>query len=134
MCSSDLLPAETRHLDTYLANVLWTDRVFHLSAIGRERTLDGIAISALARGLQPEEVMDDPCVLTIISVNSPRRFDEAMTDGLIAMCEHGQPVTITPFTLMGAMTPVTLAAALAQQNAEALFGIVLTQQIGRAHV
>ncbi len=39
----------------------------------------------------------------------------------------GQPVTITPFTLMGAMTPVSLPAALAQQNAEGLFGVVLTK-------
>ena len=68
-------------------------------------------------------------MLTIISVNSPRRFDEAMTDGLMAMAEHGQPVAVTPFTLMGAMTPVTLAAALVQQNAEALAGIVLTQLV-----
>jgi trimethylamine:corrinoid methyltransferase-like protein len=43
--------------------------------------------------------------------------------------EHGQPVVITPFTLMGAMAPVTLAAALAQQNAEALFGLVLAQRV-----
>ncbi len=45
------------------------------------------------------------------------------------MAEHGQSVAITPFTLMGAMSPVTLAGALAQQNAEALFGIVLTQLV-----
>ena len=43
------------------------------------------------------------------------------------MATHGQPVVITPFTLMGAMAPVSLAAALAQQNAEALFGVVLAQ-------
>ena len=43
------------------------------------------------------------------------------------MSEHGQAVAVTPFTLMGAMTPVTMAAALTQQNAEALAGIVLTQ-------
>ena len=30
---------------------------------------------------------------------------------------------------MGAMTPVTLAGALTQQNAEALFGIALTQLV-----
>ena len=41
----------------------------------------------------------------------------------------GQSVCITPFTLMGAMSPVTLAGALAQQNAEALAGIVLTQLV-----
>ena len=68
-------------------------------------------------------------MLTIISVNSPRRFDEAMTDGLMTMAEHGQPAVITPFTLMGAMTPVTLAAALVQQNAEALAGVTLTQLV-----
>ena len=45
------------------------------------------------------------------------------------MAEHGQSVAVTPFTLMGAMSPVTLAGALAQQNAEALFGIVLTQLV-----
>ena len=47
----------------------------------------------------------------------------------MAMAEHGQPAVITPFTLMGAMTPVTLAAALVQQNAEALAGITLTQLV-----
>ena len=72
---------------------------------------------------------ESPGVITIISVNSPRRFDEAMSDGLMAMAEHGQAVVITPFTLMGAMAPVSLAAALAQQNAEALFGIVLAQLV-----
>ena len=76
-----------------------------------------------------DEIVANPSVLTIISVNSPRRFDSEMTDGLMAMAEHGQPAVVTPFTLMGAMTPVTLAAALVQQNAEALAGIALTQLV-----
>jgi trimethylamine--corrinoid protein Co-methyltransferase len=84
---------------------------------------------AIARGMTVEAMAADPGVTTIISVNAPRLFDEAMAEGLIAMAEHDQPVTITPFTVMGAMTPVTLPAALAQQNAEALFGIVLTQPV-----
>jgi trimethylamine--corrinoid protein Co-methyltransferase len=70
-----------------------------------------------------------PGVLTIISVNSPRRFDEAMAEGLMAMASFGQPVVVTPFTLMGAMAPVSLAGALAQQNAEVLFGLVLAQAV-----
>jgi trimethylamine---corrinoid protein Co-methyltransferase len=121
------LPAATRHLDCYLANIRYSDKVFHCTAIGRDRALDGIDMMAIARGLTREQMVDDPGVLTVVSVNSPRRFDEAMTDGLMAMSEYGQPVIVTPFTLMGAMTPVTLAAALVQQNAEALAGIVLTQ-------
>jgi trimethylamine--corrinoid protein Co-methyltransferase len=121
------LPARTRHLDCYLANVTHSDRVYHCTSIGRNRALDGIDMMAISRGLTREQLAVDPGVITIISVNSPRRFDEAMSDGLMTMSEFGQAVVVTPFTLMGAMTPVTLAAALTQQNAEALSGIVLTQ-------
>ena len=32
-----------------------------------------------------DDVLDDPDVTTIISVNSPRRFDEAMAEGLMAL-------------------------------------------------
>ena len=123
------LPAESRHLDTYNANISLSDLSFHCSAIGRERAVDGIAMMAIARGITLDEMRASPGVTTIISINSPRLFDDAMADGLVAMAEHGQPVTITPFTLMGAMTPVTLAAALCQQNAEALFGVTLTQLV-----
>ena len=121
------LPARTRHLDCYLANVTYADRIYHCTAIGRQRALDGVDIAAISRGKTREQILNDPSVLTIISVNSPRRFDEAMSEGLMAMSEHGQAVVVTPFTLMGAMTPVTMAAALTQQNAEALAGIALTQ-------
>ena len=121
------LPANTRHLDTYNANLSCSDLSFHCTAIGAGRALDGVRMMAICRGMTLDEMRSDPGVTTIISVNSPRRFDEAMAEGLIAMSEHGQVVAVTPFTLMGAMTPVTLAAGLAQQNAEALFGIALTQ-------
>jgi len=123
------LPANSRHLDTYHANLTLSDLSFHCTAIGRARAMDGINMMAIARGISLDEMRASPGVTTIISINSPRLFDDAMAEGLIAMAEHGQPVTVTPFTLMGAMTPVTLAAALCQQNAEALFGVVLTQLV-----
>ncbi|MCA3526760.1 MAG: trimethylamine methyltransferase family protein [Rhodobacter sp.] len=123
------LPANTRHLDTYLANLTLSDLSFHCTAIGRGRAMDGIRMMAIARGATLEDMARAPGVTTIISVNSPRLLDDAMGDGLIAMSRHGQPVTITPFTLMGAMTPVSLPAAMAQQNAEVLFGVVLTQLV-----
>jgi trimethylamine---corrinoid protein Co-methyltransferase len=129
VCAPVELPANSRHLDTYRANLIYSDRVFHCSAIGAGRALDAVHMTAIARGLTLEQLAQSPGVLTIISVNSPRRFDEAMSEGLMAMAEHGQAVVITPFTLMGAMAPVTLAAALAQQNAEALCGVVLAQLV-----
>ena len=129
VCAPIELPANSRHLDTYRANLMYSDRVFHCTAIGAGRALDGIRMMAIARGIDLAQIAESPGVITIISVNSPRRFDEAMSEGLIAMAEHGQAVVITPFTLMGAMAPVSLAAALAQQNAEALFGVVLAQSV-----
>ncbi len=123
------LPANTRHLDAYRANLVLSDLSYHSTAIGRGRALDGIEMMAISRGDTLDEMAASPGVTTIISVNSPRRFDSEMASGLMAMAEHGQPVSVTPFTLMGAMAPVTLAAALVQQNAEALFGIALTQLV-----
>jgi trimethylamine--corrinoid protein Co-methyltransferase len=63
----------------------------------------------------------------VINTNSPLQLDIPMAEGLITMAEHGQCNIITPFTLAGAMSPVTLAGALAQQHAEAMAGMVLAQ-------
>jgi trimethylamine---corrinoid protein Co-methyltransferase len=131
VCAPIELPANSRHLDTYRANLFHSDKVFHSTAIGAGRALDGIRMTAISRGLSLERFAESPGLITIISVNSPRRFDEAMSEGLMTMAEHGQAVVITPFTLMGAMAPASLAAALAQQNAEALFGIALAQLVRR---
>ncbi|MFM7707779.1 MAG: trimethylamine methyltransferase family protein, partial [Gammaproteobacteria bacterium] len=129
VCAPIELPANSRHLDTYRTNLVYSDLSFHCTAIGAGRARDGIEMMAITRGLTPEQMADSPGVLTIISVNSPRRFDEAMADGLMEMARFGQPVVITPFALMGAMAPVSLAAALAQQNAEILFGLTLAQAV-----
>ena len=123
------MPANNRHLDTYNANLTYSDLSFMASAIGRGRTLDAISMMGITKGLSLEEMRNNPALMTIISINSPRKIDDAMADGLMAMAEYGQVNVITPFTLMGAMTPVSLPAALAQQNAEALFGITLTQLV-----
>ena len=129
VCAPVEMPANNRHLDTYNANLSFTDKSFHCTAIGRGRALDGIRMMAISRGMTVDQMADDPGLTTIISVNSPRRFDGEMAEGLMTMAEHGQACAVTPFTLMGAMTPVTLAAAVAQQNAEALFGVMLTQLV-----
>lgn len=121
------LPANNRHLDAYNANLSLSDLSYHCLSIGRGRALDGIEMMAISRGLTLDDMVESPGVSTIINVNSPRRFDEEMAQGLMTMSEFGQCVSVTPFTLMGAMTPVTMGAALTQQNAEALFGIALTQ-------
>ncbi|MDX1711720.1 MAG: trimethylamine methyltransferase family protein, partial [Rhodovibrionaceae bacterium] len=66
---------------------------------------------------------------TNVNVNSPLRLDGPMAEGLIEMSALNQAVIVTPFTLAGAMAPVSLAGALLQQNVEALAGIALTQAV-----
>jgi len=121
------LPATTRHLDCYLANLSLTDKVFSAIPIGEGRVNDAAHMLALARGIALEDMRDEPGLIGNINVNSPRKLDEAMSDGALALAALGQAVIVTPFTLLGAMTPVTMAAALVQQNAEALFGIAMIQ-------
>ncbi|MCV2867075.1 trimethylamine methyltransferase family protein [Defluviimonas sp. WL0002] len=121
------LPANTRHLDIYRAQIGLLEKTWQGQTLGRARTLDGIAMAAMALGTTPEGLADRPALVGVINTNSPLQLDIPMAEGLIAMAEHGQALAITPFTLAGAMAPVTLAGALAQQHAEALAGIVLTQ-------
>ncbi len=121
------MPANSRHLDTTFINLTLSDKPFFATGIGGGRARDAIEMSAIARGLSMEEMKSNPSVMTNINVNSPRKLDDAMAYGAMQMALFGQPVTVTPFTLMGAMTPSTMAGALAQQNAEALLGIALLQ-------
>ncbi len=121
------LPPDTRHLDASLAAYTLSDRGFSLYCLGGGRVGDGIRMAAIARGVDLEQLKSEPSVNTVVNTNSPLRVDGPMADGLIEMAEHGQPVIVTPFTLAGAMCPITLAGALAQQNAEALGVIALSQ-------
>ncbi|HSR71636.1 MAG TPA: trimethylamine methyltransferase family protein, partial [Kiloniellales bacterium] len=123
------LPPETRHLDAFQAIVTLSDKVFHAYSLGRTRVLDAIEIARIAHGLPEGSAPDAPILFTVVNSSSPLRFDGPMIEGIIEMARHGQPVIITPFTLAGAMSPVTLAGALAQQNAEALAGLAFAQLV-----
>ena len=50
-----------------------------------------------------------------------------MCQGIIDFAAAGQVSVITPFTLSGAMAPITIPGALTLQHAEALAGITLAQ-------
>lgn len=123
------MPANTRHLDLFRVTVELTDKVFSSVSIGRGRVRDHAEVIARSRGITLEQMADAPGSITNINVNSPRRLDAEMCAAAMEFASIGQAVVVTPFTLMGAMTPVTMAAALAQQNAEALCGIALTQLV-----
>jgi trimethylamine--corrinoid protein Co-methyltransferase len=123
------LPVPTRHLDNIYATLRYTDRPIVARAVSRFRAEDAIAMAAIARGRSLDDMRAEPSVLTSFNVNSPRRVDEELLDGLMCFAESGQVNIVTPFTLAGAMAPVTVAGALVEQTAEALAVIAFTQMV-----
>ena len=124
----DIHPS-VRHLECIRDLATLTDKVFHIYSLGKERNVDGIEIARIARGISREQLEREPSVFTIINTNSPLKLDVPMMEGIIQMASAGQVVVVTPFTLSGAMAPVTIAGALVQQNAEALSGIAFAQMV-----
>jgi trimethylamine--corrinoid protein Co-methyltransferase len=123
------LPVPTRHLENAYALLRYTDRPIIARTVSRFRAEDAIDMVAIARGKTRESLIVEPSVLTSFNTNSPRRVDEELLDGLMCFAEHGQVNMITPFTLAGAMAPVTVAGALVEQTAEALGVIAFTQMV-----
>jgi len=119
------IPVNTRHLHRLLAAFTLSDKAVTESAHGRVITGDALEMCHLVFG----DLEGDPVIGDVINVNSPLRYDDRMLGGLITYARAGQVTFITPFILAGAMSPVTIAAALAQQNAEVLAGVALTQLV-----
>ena len=119
--------ASVRHLDALFDMLTLSDKPIHAYSLGRQRILDGIEMARIARGIDRATLEREPSLFTIINTSSPLRLDEPMAQGVIEMARANQAVCVTPFTLAGAMAPVTIAGAVAQQNAEALAGLVLAQ-------
>jgi trimethylamine--corrinoid protein Co-methyltransferase len=123
------VPIPIRHLAAYQAHIECADIVWASRGVGGVQAEDAIAMSAIEHGCSVEHLATRPTLMTVTNVNSPRRVDEEILDNIMVMARHGQCVVITPFTLMGAMAPITLAGALVQQTAEALAVVVLCQML-----
>ncbi|MEM7798204.1 MAG: trimethylamine methyltransferase family protein [Chloroflexota bacterium] len=114
-----------RHLYRMRVMALNTDRAIRDTASGRIISQDTVEMAKILFGGE----LPGAVIGGVVNVNSPLRYDSRMLGGLITYAKAGQVPIITPFIMAGAMSPVTLASALAQQNAEALAGVALTQLI-----
>ncbi|MGI9463014.1 MAG: trimethylamine methyltransferase family protein, partial [Aestuariivirgaceae bacterium] len=121
--------ASVRHLHIARAKAKLTDKAPFASSTGRERLFDGMECARISRGISPDQMLNEPSVFTVINTNSPLKIDGSMAMGVIEMARHNQICCVTPFTLAGAMAPITMAGALVEQNAEALAGMALGQLV-----
>jgi len=127
ICEPDDKPLDSRHLDMVYALMTLSDKPFMGSVTSAANAVDTIAMTEIVFGA--DSIDQTPAVISLINVNSPLRFDDRMLGALIEYAKRGQPTIVTPFLLMGAMSPVSVAATLAQQLAEALAGIALVETI-----
>lgn len=123
------IPTNVRHYFTTECQMVLTDKFPFLFARGTPQTLDNFEMLRIARGLTEEEFSDGVHAYTIINTNSPRTLDVPMAQGLIDFARAGQLSIVTPFTLMGAMAPITVAGAITLSHAECLASIALTQLV-----
>lgn len=121
------LPTHTRHYDVTRVQMTLSNKVPFFFARGTPQTDDFLEMLRLARGISADQLRAQPWSYTIINTNSPRQLDLPMSQGLIDSARSGQLAVVTPFCLMGAMAPVTIAGAVLLSHVEALAGIALNQ-------
>lgn len=122
----DVAP-HTRHYMTLEAQLELSDKVPFIFARGTPQVAQSFKLLAGFRGLDDAAFAAESHCYTIINTNSPRQLDIPMAQGLIDFARAGQVAIVTPFTLMGAMAPITVAGAITLSHAEALAAITLTQ-------
>src|ERR1700730_3154296 len=128
ICEPNDAPLDSRHLDMIYALQTLTDKIYMGNVVSGPNAADTIAMTSILFGGRAA-IERVPATISLINCNSPLRWDDRMLDAQFEYCAAAQPVVLTPFLLMGAMSPVTIPAALTQQLAEALSGIALAQLI-----
>ncbi len=110
-----------------------------LAAASFERTLQHTRKPIQSPGLQTAEeaaliaeitrvvLGEGPVVVAAVSPVSPLSFPDDAVAAILEVCRQGLAFAPLPCPILGATAPLTIAGALAQQNAEVLAGIVLAQ-------
>lgn len=118
-----------RHLDCLYDKLTLSDKVVHAYSLGKERVEDAMEMVRIAGGLSHDQFRAKAHMFTNINSVSPLKHDFPMIDGALRLARSGQAVIVTPFTLAGAMAPVTMSGAVTLSIAEALSAIALLQYV-----
>ncbi|MEM6593857.1 MAG: trimethylamine methyltransferase family protein [Pseudomonadota bacterium] len=118
-----------RHYFTTEVQLTYSDKFPFVFSRGTPQVMDCFEMIRDFRGASDADFAANPHCYTIINTNSPRTLDITMAQGLIDFARHGQMSIVTPFTLMGAMAPITVAGAITLSHAEALAAITLVQLV-----
>jgi len=123
------VPTHLRHYFTVKTQLQHSDKFPFIFSRGTPQVMESFEMLSDFRALSADDFAATPHCYTIINTNSPRTLDIPMAQGLIDFAKHGQMSIVTPFTLMGAMAPITVAGAVTLSHLEALAAITLTQLV-----
>lgn len=121
------IDVKERHLDMVMAHITSHNKAFMGSVIHADNARDCVTMARILFG--EEAIQKDPALISLINVSSPLRHDDRMLSVLEIYANARQALLITPFTVVGATSPTTLAATLAQLLAEALITIAYVQML-----
>ena len=120
-------PISQRHLRITYSSMKHSDKTFMGMTTSPKNAEDVMEMCAILFGedfIQAHPVCTGNC-----NGNSPLVWDETMLGAMRAFAKRNQPVLCSPFVLGGANTPASVAATVAQLNAEALSALAYTQVV-----
>ena len=127
ICEPTDVPVNKRHLDMVYAHMRYSDRAFLGSITAPERAADSIEMCRILFG---EGFVDGHCVIMgNFNTTSPLVLDGVTTAGIRTYAAAGQGSIHLPFLLGGAVSPLTMAGAVAQCLAESMVSAALTQLV-----
>lgn len=127
ICEPMDVSAPKRHLEMVRCHLTLSEKPFMGDARAPWRAEDSLRMCEIAFGRS--FVQENVVLLGLVTASSPMLWDESMLETLKYYARMGQALLITPFIMQGANTPVTIAGALAQANAEALAGMAYAQLV-----
>lgn len=127
ICEPTDIAVNKRHLDMVYSHMRYSDRPFLGSITAPERAEDSID---MCRVLFGADFVNKNCVIMgNFNSTSPLVWDGVSTQGIRAYASANQGSIHLPFLLGGAVSPVTMAGAVAQSLAESMVGVALTQLV-----
>lgn len=125
ICELMDVPIPERPLHTVYSQFRYSDKPIKGSVRSGAAAQDTIAMAKLVFG---EDFLEtNNCLYAGLNTNSPLVFDVTMMAAAKIYARANQAVLVSPYILAGAMGPVGIAGALAQQLAEAMAGLALVQ-------
>jgi len=124
------VPGRTAHLRMLHACMVHSDKPFIGSTEGAGGARHTMEMARILFGEEGWFSGERPVTIGLINSLSPLGYSGEMLQALMEYARCRQPVLIAALVMAGSTGPITLAGVLAQQNAEILAGITLTQLIG----